>query len=60
MMYVGTSLGRCLRSLLMDEVSVDDVLVIITRTKARDLEQFIFVVKEYYEDSNFSSSRPEE
>ena len=60
MMYIGTSLGRCLRSLLMDEVSVDDVLLIITRTKAKDLEQFLFVVKEYYEDSNFSSSRPEE
>ena len=60
MMYIGTSLGRCLRSLLLDEVSVDDVLLIITRTKARDLEQFLFVVKEYYEDSNSSSNRPEE
>ena len=60
MMYVGTSLGRCLRSLLLDEVSADDVLLIITRTKAKDLEQFLFVVKEYYEDSGFSSRRPEE
>jgi len=60
MMYIGTSLGRCLRSLLLDEVSVDDVLLIITRTKAKDLEQFLFVVKEYYEDSNSSSRRPEE
>ena len=60
MMYIGTSLGKCLRSLLMDEVSVDDVLVIITRTKSKDLEQFLFVVKEYYEDSNSSSRRPEE
>ena len=41
-------------------MSADDVLVIITRTKARDLEQFLFVVKEYYEDSNSSSHRPEE
>ena len=60
MMYIGTSLGRCLRSILMDEVSTADVLLIITRTKSKDLEQFLFVVKEYYEDSNFSSSRPEE
>ena len=59
MMYIGTSLGRCLRSLLMDEVSAEDVLVIITRTKAKDLEQFLFVVKEYYEDCT-SLSRPEE
>ena len=60
MMYIGTSLGRCLRSLLMDEVSADDVLVIITRTKAKDLEQFLFVVKQYYEDSNWFSRSPEE
>ena len=60
MMYIGTSLGRCLRSILMDEVSEADVLLIITRTKSKDLEQFLFVVKEYYEDSNFSSTRPEE
>ena len=60
MMYIGTSLGRCLRSLLMDEVSEADVLLIITRTKAKDLEQFLFVVKEYYEGSNYSSRHPEE
>ena len=60
MMYIGTSLGRCLRSLLMDEVSVDDVLVIITRTKSKDLEQFLFVVKQYYEDGNWFSRSPEE
>jgi len=60
MMYVGTSLGRCLRSMLMDEVSEADVLLIITRTKAKDLESFINVVKEYYEDSNYSSRRPED
>ena len=60
MMYVGTSSGKCLRSILMDEVSEQDVLLIITRTKAKDLEQFLFVVKEYYEDSNYSSRHPEE
>jgi hypothetical protein len=53
MMYIGTSLGRCLRSLLLDEVSADDVLVIITRTRSTDLEKFISVVQEYYEDSGF-------
>jgi hypothetical protein len=44
----------------MDEVSEADVLLIITRTKAKDLEQFLFVVKEYYEDSNYSSRHPKE
>ena len=58
MMYIGTSLGRCLRSILMDEVSTADVLLIVTRTTSKDLEQFLFVVKEYYEDSGFSSRRP--
>ena len=52
MMYIGTSLGRCLRSLLLDEVSKDDVLLIITRTKSKDLEAFLVVVKEYYEYGN--------
>jgi hypothetical protein len=59
-MYIGTSLGKCLRSLLLSEVSEADVLLIITRTKAKDLEQFLFVVKEYYEGSNYSSRHPEE
>jgi hypothetical protein len=60
MMYVGTSLGKCLRSILMDEVTEQDVLLIITRTKSKDLEQFLYVVKEYYEDGNWSSHRPED
>ena len=59
MMYIGTSLGRCLRSILIGEVSKDDVLLIITRTKAETFEQFIGVVKTYFEDGgNFSSPRP--
>ena len=60
MMYIGTSLGRCLRSILMDEVSEADVLLIITRTKSEDLEKFLDVVKQYYEDGNYTSHRPQE
>ena len=61
MMYIGTSLGRCLRSILIGEVSKDDVLLIITRTKAETFEQFIGVVKTYFEDGgNFTSPRPAE
>jgi hypothetical protein len=58
MMYIGTSLGRCLRSILIGEVSKDDVVLIITRTKAENFAQFIFVVKTYYEDSNYSANHP--
>ena len=61
MMYIGTSLGRCLRSILIGEVSKDDVLLIITRTKAETFEQFIGVVKTYFEDGgNFTSPTPAE
>jgi len=60
MMYIGTSLGRCLRSILMDEVSEDDVLLLITRTQTKDYEAFLTIVKQYYEEGNWSSHRPEE
>jgi len=51
-MLVGTSLGGCLKSLALGEVSVDDVLVIITRTACPDLDQLIGVVKSYYDYGN--------
>ena len=59
-MYIGTSLGRCLRSILLDEVSEDDVLLLITRTQTKDYEAFLTIVKQYYEDGNWSSHRPED
>jgi hypothetical protein len=52
MMLVGTSLGGCIRSLALGEVSADDVLVIITRTDCKTLEELIGVVKTYYEYGN--------
>ena len=58
MMYIGTSLGKCLRSILMDEVSEADVLLIVTRTMAPDLGKFMGVVKQYYTEGNFTSNRP--
>jgi len=58
MMHIGTSLGRCLRSILLGEVSEDDVLLIITRTMTPDLEGFIEVVKQYYDAGNYTARRP--
>jgi len=55
MMYIGTSLGRCLRSILIGEVSEEDVLLIITRTMTFDTERFIGVVKMYYQEGNYTS-----
>ena len=60
MMYIGTSLGRCLRSILLGEVSEDDVLLIITRTKTPDLEGFMVIVKQYYDEGNYTSHNPYE
>lgn len=60
MMHIGTSLGRCLRSILLGEVSEGDVLLIITRTKTPDLKGFIEVVKQYYDDGNYTSYQPHE
>lgn len=34
----------------MDEVSEDDVLLLITRTQSKDYESFLTIVKQYYED----------
>jgi hypothetical protein len=60
MMYVGTSLGRCLRSILLGEVSEDDILLIITRTMSPDLEGFLIVVRQYYDQGNYTSRNPYE
>ena len=59
-MYVGTSLGRCLRSIILGEVSEDEVLLIITRTMTNDLGEFIVVVKQYHDEGNYSSFNPHE
>jgi hypothetical protein len=48
MQYIGTSLGRCLRSILSGEVSVDDVLLICTRTLSHTKEDYLKVVLAYH------------
>jgi len=55
MMYIGTSLGGCLQSLMANEVSIDDVLLIVTRTRAPTFEKFIGVVASYITYGNPSS-----
>jgi hypothetical protein len=58
MMYIGTSLGGCLQSLMADEVSEDDVMFIVTRTDCPDYEKFINVVKAYHAQGNPFASKP--
>jgi hypothetical protein len=48
MMYIGTSLGGCLNSLMAGEVSEDEVMFIVTRTLCPDYNTFMQVVEQYY------------
>jgi len=57
-MYIGTSLGGCLQSLMANEVSEDQVMFIVTRTDAPNYEKFINVVKAYHSEGNPFASRP--
>ena len=57
-MYIGTSLGGCLKSLMANEVSEDEVMFIVTRTLCPDYETYIQVVKQYYKEGNPHSSNP--
>ena len=56
-MKIGTSLGKCVRSLLDKEVDYDDVLFIVTNTHAPTPEKLDGVIEEYYFDAG---SRPPE
>jgi hypothetical protein len=47
-MYIGTSLGGCLNSLMANEVSENEVMFIVTRTMCPDYNTFMQVVEQYY------------
>lgn len=48
-MIIGTSLSKCLTSIVSGEVSPEDVLVIVTGTKCEDYDSYIGIVKHYHE-----------
>lgn len=52
MMLIGTSFGGCIKSILAGEVSENDVLLIITRTKCEDLESVLRLAEQYYREGN--------
>ena len=54
-MYIGTSLGRCLPSILRGEVKREEVGIIITRTNAPEFDRYIAVVGEYYRYGSFNN-----
>ena len=57
-MYIGTSLGGCLLSLMATEVSEDQVMFIVTRTLCPDYSAFIQVVEQYYAEGNPYARNP--
>jgi hypothetical protein len=59
MMLIGTSFGGCLKSILAGEVSEDDVLVIIARTAADNVERLIGVAEKYFSEGNSYARNPE-
>jgi len=58
MMYIGTSLGGCLLSLMNNEVSEDQVMCIVTRTLCPDYKTFMQVVEQYYAEGNPYARNP--
>jgi len=58
MMYIGTSLGGCLLSLMNNEVSEDQVMFIVTRTFCPDYDAFIQVIQQYHAEGNPNARNP--
>jgi len=49
-MKIGTSLGKCVKSILAGEVKEEDVFCIVSNTNCPDLEKLMFVIEQYYYD----------
>ena len=47
-MKIGTSLGKCVRSILAGEVKEEEVLFVVSNTMCPDLERLVDVIEEYY------------
>ena len=47
-MKIGTSLGKCVKSILAGEVKEEDVLFIVTNTNCPTIETLMEVVEQYY------------
>ena len=58
-MKIGTSLGKCVKSILAGEVKEEDVLFIVTNTNCPTLETLMNVIEEYYYDNAGSRGRSE-
>lgn len=55
-LFVGTSLGKCIASILDGTVKEDEVFVIVTNTYAPSIDALLDVVEEYYYRRNIPKS----
>ena len=46
-MKIGFSFGRCIRDIVKGEVDINDVLVIVARTRMPELEHVVTVISDY-------------
>ena len=58
-MKIGFSLGRCVRDVVMNKISEDEVAFIITATCIRDVEQLDHVIEDYMFRSDYLSGLDE-
>ena len=59
-MKIGTSLGKCVKSILAGEVKEEDVFCIVSNTNCPDLEKLMFVIEQYYYDYHSARSAREQ
>ena len=52
-MKIGFSLGRCVRDIVREDVSIDDVAFIITATNIHDREQLENVIRVYCREPGY-------
>ena len=55
-MLVGTSLGKCVKSILDGVVKEEDVLFIVSNTMCPDLENIMIVIEGYYHYNGYDKN----
>jgi len=56
-MKIGTSLGKCVKSILSGEVKEEDVLFVVSNTNCPTLESLMNVIEQYYYEHQGSRGR---
>lgn len=49
-LFIGTSLGKCVKDILDGKVQENEVLFIVTNTRCPDLPRLMDVIEQYYSD----------